>query len=103
MIWNNNTITTQRFVTVNGKSTYSNNLTGVECYIEPYQGSYQYQDENLLGYKLFQLITEEQIDLLRGDRVIDAQANQYTVYELLPYSNNDDVPNHTEAILTMPA
>lgn len=103
MNWNNTQITIKRHVTVNGKTTFANQYTGVDVYIEPLMGSYKYQDANLLGFRLFRLISETAIDLLRGDRVVDSSNNEYTVYELMPYTNNLDLPNHTEAVLTLPA
>lgn len=99
MIGSNNTISTKRLATVNGKSTYSNNLSNVACYLEPASGDVAQQARSVHGFILYNLICEGVVDLAMNDRVFDSDGNEYSVYIIQQFQDNIEIDNHTEALL----
>jgi hypothetical protein len=101
VIGSNNIISTKRLVTAAGKKTFPVGflLTNIPVYLEQLDPQTAAMLNDIPAFNQFRAIAYEVLDVIDGDKVIDAQAKEYIVSGVQHYENNPEVDNHTEIIL----
>lgn len=99
MIGANASIDVYKLTDSGGKETYgSASTTGVDCYIERVQPELATFWDGGGDYEVYKIITDEVINVVESDKLVDTNGNTYTVKGIQQYENNLDIDNHTEIV-----
>ena len=101
MLGANSTFSTYRLETSNGKKTFgvSAHLSSVSGYIEKARLETQMMLDGQASLNIFNLFTDEILDIIVGDKVVDSSENVYIVKAVQSFSGNEDADSHMECIL----
>ena len=103
MIGANNTISVKR-MSKDGESKESFGSTFVlqnePAYIEPINAEVATILDGQTAFYMFKIFCEGKLDIRIGDKITDAQAREYIVKGIEPFSNNPDTGDMTQAVCT---
>lgn len=102
MLGSNATISTYRLTESGTKKEFSGSatLTGLDVYLEKAQPEVTAFMDEQSALNTFKMWTDDIFDIVIGDKVVDQDSNNYIVKGVQKYSNNVDVENHMEIIIT---
>jgi len=98
----NSTISTYRLTAPEAnKEEYNStaNLSDIGCYIEPASLDLQDISDNANAYSVHNCYIKGVVDIIRSDKIIDQDGNEYIVQQEQKFENNIDTDNQTELLL----
>ena len=96
----NNALDVYHEETTSGKTTWesSPSIIAIECYLEPISFEMSQMYGLSSAYTLFKAFTNL-ADIVRKDKLIDKQGEEYVVHGVQRYEYNTDVESHLEVIV----